>query len=307
MEIKTFKLNTEELKLALNNGSSALWTGIDAPGFYSKTFFESTAIKDFTKILDAKDKVKLAKLDADSIIQDDSDSFSATDLTLNQKQVTVAGKKVNLELPIRSLEQSFISTSLMPGSNSMATTGDFINYVVDFSAKLAAQDIEKLTWSTGSTQNGLIYQAKNDTGTTIVTSTTVTSSNVIAEMTKIYNAIPASILHKPDLVIYVSSSIYKAYRVAFSTAALSSGVYNGDLAELSFMGVKVKEAQGMGTNNAFAACLSNLYFVTDLVEDYKNLMVIDYFQTSGNPVIRVVSRFKFAVSYVIPQEVVVYG
>lgn len=304
MNITPFKLNTEELKLALNNGSSALWTGIDAPGFYSKAFFESTAVKDFTKILDAKSKVKLAKLDAASIIQDDSDSFSATDLTLNQKQVTVADKKINLELPIRSLEQSFISTSLMPGSNSMATTGDFINYTVDFAGKLAAQDIEKITWSTST---GLVYQATGDTGTTKVSATTVTSSNVIAELTKVYNAIPASILHKQDLVIYVSSSIYKAYRVAFSTAALSSGVFNGDLGELSFMGITVREAQGLGTNSMFAGCLSNLYFVTDLVEDYKNIMIIDYYQTSGNPVIRFASRFKFAVSYVIAEEVVVYN
>src|ERR1017187_7082070 len=149
--LQIFKLTQDELKLAINDTtSSTLWTGIDAPGFYSKVLFESTAIADFTKILDAKSKVKIAKIDASSIIQEDDDTFSSSTVNLSQKQITVDGKKINLELPIATLEQSFISTSLMPGSNTMATTGDFLNYVMDYSARLAAQDIEVLTWSSSN-------------------------------------------------------------------------------------------------------------------------------------------------------------
>ena len=304
--LQIFKLTQDELKLAINDTtSSTLWTGIDAPGFYSKVLFESTAIADFTKILDAKSKVKIAKIDASSIIQEDDDTFSSSTVNLSQKQITVDGKKINLELPIATLEQSFISTSLMPGSNTMATTGDFLNYVMDYSARLAAQDIEVLTWSSSNSQ-GLMYKASADSATIRVTGTTVTAGNVIAELTKVYNAILPQLLVKPDLRIYVGGSIYKAYRIAFSTAVLSSGVYNGDLSDVSFMGIKLVPSLGIGANQMFVGQLANLFYTTDLVEDYKNLNIVDLWNSIGVPSIRLVARFKFAVDYAKSEEVVYY-
>lgn len=305
--IHNFKLNKEELKLALvDSTSGTLWTGVDAPGFYSKVFFESTALADFTKWLNIKSKAKIAKLDAASVIQDDDDAFGATDLSLSQKQIEVGAKKINLEVAISTLEQNFISQSLMPGSNNVASTGDFLNYVVDFAGKLAAQDIEKLTWSSSDTE-GLVYKASADTGTTKVTATTVTSSNVLAELAKVYAAIPAAIMGKEDLRIYVASNVMKAYKQAFGTAALTNGGFANLLGEYNYLGVILVEAKGLGDNKMVAACKSNLGFSTDLEEDYKGIQIINLWETQGIPKLRFVARFKFAVDYVISSEVVLYA
>lgn len=313
MKNMNFKMSKEDLKLALVDTTS--WIGTEAPGFYEKAFFESTAIVNFTKWLNIKSKTRIAKLDATSVMQDDDDDFGATDLNLSQKEINVAAKKINFEVAISTLEQNYLSKSLMPGSNKVVAPADFMNYVLEFSAKLAGQDIEKLTWS-ASDSEGLIYKALHDTsdgttsGTTNLASkianTTVTSSNVLAEIAKVYNAIPAAVLGKEDLVIFVSSNVMKAYKIAFGTSALSNGGFAALVTETNYLGIKLIEAKGMAVNTMFAAQLSNLGFGTDLEEDYKGIQIVDLWSSLGIPKIRFVARFKFSVDYVQPSEVVLY-
>lgn len=311
--ITNFKMTKDQLKLALVD--STVWDGEFASGFYQKAFFESTAISNFTKWLNIKGKERIAKIDAASVIQDDDDTFGATDINLSQKQITVQGKKINFEVAISTLEQDFISKSLQPGANTVATPAEFMNSMLDFAGKLAAQDIEKLTWSSSDSE-GLVYKALHDTsdGTTSgttnlggkVTGTTVTSSNVFTELGKVFAAIPAQVMGKDDLVIFVSSNVMKAYKQAFGTSALSNGGFASTLGEYNYLGVKLIEAKGMSANTMFAATLSNLGFGTDLEEDYKGIMIVNLWETQGVPKIRFVARFKFSVDYVQSSEVVLY-
>lgn len=305
--ITNFKLNAQEVKMALaDSTSSTLWTGVDLDGFYSKLFFESTAIQNFKKFLNIKSKAKIAKMDAASIIQDDGDTFSSSNATVSQKQIEVAPKRINLTMPISVLEQGFISTQLQAGSQTASfSTGDFLNYVVDFAGRLGGQDIEKLTWS-ASDSEGLLYKIAADTATTRVTATTVTSSNVLAEIGKVYSAASPNVLGRPDAVIYVASNVMKAYKIAFGTSALSNGGFATLLGEYNYLGIKIVEAKGMADNRMVLSYNDNLAFSTDLEDDYKNVNVLDMTQTTGDAQLRVVARFKVAFDYIISEEVVAY-
>ena len=307
-----FKLNQNELKLALQDStSSTLWTGYDYDKWFSKTFFESVAGKNFTKLLGVKSKTKVGKMDATigTMVQDDDGTFSSSNLVISQKAIEVAPKKINIELPIQILEQGFGSNYLANGSDNVATTGDFLNYALDFVSRLASHELEILTWSSSDTE-GLVYKATNDTGTTKVTaiaSSAITSSTIIAEMTKIYNAIPNTIIGAADTRIYLSSSMYYAYRLAFAANALSSGVFNGDVSAVNFCGVMVEEAKGLASGKAVVVQDSNAVYSTDIEADSKNLQVIDLWTAQGKPSLLIATRFKFAVDYVVSSQVVLYA
>lgn len=305
--ITNFKLNQQEVKMALSDTtSSTLWTGVDLDGFYSKLFFESTAIQNFKKFLNVKSKAKIAKMDATSIIQDDGDTFSSSNATVSQKSIEVGPKRINLTLPISVLEQGFISTQLQPGSQTANfSTGDFLNYVVDFAGRLGGQDIEKLTWSSSDSE-GLFYKMNADANVVRVTGTTITTANVFTEIGKVYSGASANVLGRQDATIYLASNVMKAYKMAFGTTALSNGGFATLIGEYNYLGVKIVEAKGMADNRMVLSYNDNLAFSTDLEDDYKNVSVIDMTQTTGDAQLRVVARFKVAFDYITSEEVVAY-
>lgn len=310
--ITNFKLNQNELKLALQDStSSTLWTGFDYDKWFSKTFYANVAGENFTKLMGVKSKTKVGKMDATvgTMVQDDDGTFSSSNLVISQKSIEVAPKKINIEVPVQILEQGFGSNYLAAGSTSMATTGDFLNYTLDFVSRLAQQELANLTWSFTDTE-GLGYKISADTGTTKVTaiaSSAITSSTIITELSKIYNAIPNTIIGSEDTKIYLSSSMYYAYRLAFAANALSSGVFNGDVSNVNFCGVAVVEAKGLTSGKAIVLQDSNAIYSTDIEADEKNLSVIDLWNTQGKPSLLIATRFKIAFDYVVPSQVVLYN
>jgi len=76
---------------------------------------------------------------------------------------------------------------------------------------------------------------------------------------------------------------------------------------LSFDGVKLFVANGLGDNKAVAAEKSNLYFGTGLLADHNEVKVIDMADIDGSQNVRVVMRFTAGVQYGIVDYIVTYG
>jgi hypothetical protein len=149
-----------------------------------------------------------------------------------------------------------------------------------------------------------------------VAGTTVTAANVITELGKIVDAIPASLYGKEDLYIYVSQNIARAYVRALGGFGASGLGANGTNTQgtqwfnngsLSFDGVKIFVANGLASNVAIAAQKSNLYFGTGLLSDYNEVKVIDLAEIDGSENIRVVMRFTAGVQYSAVEDIVTYG
>jgi hypothetical protein len=118
-----------------------------------------------------------------------------------------------------------------------------------------------------------------------VAGTTVTASNVVAELGKIVDAIPAALYGNEGLYLYVSQNIARAYVRALGgfgasglgangTNALGTQWYNNG--SLSFDGVKIFVANGMAANKAIATTKDNLFFGTGLLTDHTEVKVIDF-------------------------------
>ena len=149
-----------------------------------------------------------------------------------------------------------------------------------------------------------------------VAGTTVTAANVIAELGKIVDAVPATLYGREDLYVYASQNIFKAYVRAlggFGTSGLgANGVdskgttwFNGG--DLMFDGIKVVMIPGLAANTAICTYKENLYFGTGLLADSNVVKLIDTGDTLGDQNVRIVMRMTGGVQYSIVEDIVTYG
>jgi len=266
-----------------------------------------------------KYKSVIQRLATDAIVKDATCAFDATStVTLTERVITPEEFQVNLEL----CKKDFASTwqSIEMGMSAFETLPkSFADYLIAHVAAKVAEKNETNIWrgatANAGEYNGLVTLATADSNVVDVVGTTVTASNVIAELGKVVDAIPAALYGKEDLHIYVSQNVARAYVRALGGFAASGLGANGTNAmgtqwfnngSLSFDGVKIFVANGLAANYMMAAQKSNLYFGTGLLSDQNEVKLIDMADIDGSQNVRVVMRFTAAVQYGIGSEIVLY-
>jgi hypothetical protein len=309
-------MKNNKLMFDLTNNSTS--EPLLAEGVFGAALLQAKSVETFSKILNAKDTVKLGLHDFGNVLQ--SASCSPADQgagTLDEKEVSVCALDVYFTVCQRTLEQSFISAKLAAGSNNVDfLPSDFQAYLSTKLAEKIASDIEVVafqgnTYMTGSTYpntlcNGLQVKLSGDSTVVDVTATATTSSNVIANLTAVYNAISDEVMSKPDLAIYVSSNIARAYRQALANAS-AEAFYNQKDLKMSFLDIEIIEAPGMSANKMIAAQKSNLFLMSDLVSDFTDIMLIPQLDKTGKHQIVVSGSFKFAVDYAVGADIVYWS
>jgi hypothetical protein len=270
-----------------------------------------------------KYKEVIKRLSTDDILKDATCDFDATStVTLTERILQPEEFQVNLQLCKKdfhsdwlSAQQGFSSFDVLPKSFA-----DFL--VAHVAAKVAAK-IETNIWSGVNANAGefagftaLLAADAALPAAQEVAGTTVTAANVVAEMGKIVDAIPATLYTNENLYIYVSQNIARAYVRALGGFGASGLGANGTNAQgtqwynngsLSFDGVKIFVANGLAANRAIATTKDNLYFGTSLLSDMTEVKVIDLADIDGSQNVRVVMRMSAGVQYGIVQEIVTYG
>jgi hypothetical protein len=270
-----------------------------------------------------KYKSVIQKIATDGIVKDATCDFTATStVTLSERILVVDDFQVNLQLCKKDFHQTWLG--IQQGYSSFDTLPpSFADFLIGHVAAKVAEKTEKNIW-VGATANsgefdGLMTKLAADAALPTaneVAGTTVTASNVVAELGKIVDAIPAALYGKEDLYLYVSQNIARAYVRALGGFGASGLGANGTNAQgtqwfnngsLSFDGVKIFVASGLASNTAIAAEKSNLFFGTSLLSDQNEVRVIDMSETDGSMNVRVVMRFAAGVQYGIVEDIVVYG
>lgn len=270
-----------------------------------------------------KYKEVIKKMSSNDILKNATCDFDATStITLTERILAPEEFQVNLQLCKKdfhsdwlSAQQGYSAFDVLPSSFQ-----DFL--VAHVAAKVAAKN-ETNIWS-GVNANagefdGFTTLLTTDAGLPAaqeVAGTTVTSSNVVAELGKIVDAIPAALYGNDGLYLYVSQNIARAYVRALGgfgasglgangTNALGTQWYNNG--SLSFDGVKIFVANGMPSNKAIATTKDNLFFGTGLLTDHTEVKVIDLADIDGSQNVRVVMRLTAGVQYGIVEDIVTYG
>lgn len=266
-----------------------------------------------------KYKSVIQRLATDAIVKNATCAFDPTStVTLTERVITPEEFQVNLEL----CKKDFASTwqSIEMGMSAFETLPkSFADYLIGHVASKVAEAMEVSIWrganATAGQFDGLVTLATADAAVIDVVGTTVTAANVITELGKVVDAIPASLYGKEDLYIYVSQNVARAYVRALGGFGASGLGANGTNAQgtqwfnngsLSFDGVKIFVANGLASNFIMAAQKSNLYFGTGLLSDHNDVRLIDQSEVSGAQTVNVIMRFTAGVQYGVGSEIVLY-
>ena len=266
-----------------------------------------------------KYKEVIQKLATDAIVKDATCDFSATStVTLTERILQPEEFQVNLQLCKKDWHSTWQSIEMgMSAFDSLPKS--FADYLIGHVSAKVAEKIENNIWK-GATANagefnGLVTLATADSDVIDVVGTTVTASNVIDELGKVVDAIPAALYNKEDMYIYVSQNVARAYVRALGGFGASGLGANGTNAQgtqwynngaLTFDGVKIFVANGLADNYMMAAQQSNLFFGTGLLNDINQVSLIDTSETLGDQNVRVIMRFTAGVQYGLGSEIVLY-
>jgi len=238
----------------------------------------------------------------------DCDFDSTTSgLTLTEKVLTPTELQVNLQICKKELHADW-EAAQMGFSAFDELPPLFSDYVIARVAAEVANATETSIWSGSAGEgsfDGLEALATADGDVVDVTGTTVTASNVVAELSKIVDAIPSGVYGKEDLTIYISQHIAKQY-IAAQAALGYRELYNVGQTEMNFQGIKLFATGGLATNSAIAAQASNLFFGTGLLDDRNEVKVIDMSDIDGSQNVRVVMRYTAGVQIGVGSDVVLY-
>jgi len=144
----------------------------------------------------------------------------------------------------------------------------------------------------------------------------LSAANIIAELSKVVDAVPPALYGKEDLFLYIGSAAAKFYVQAlggFAAAGLgANGVQNmgtqwWNNGSLTVNGVKIFVCPGMSPNKMYAAQRSNLYFGTGLLNDTNVVKVLDMQDLDASNNVRMVMRFTSSVQFGIASDLVEYA
>ena len=190
---------------------------------------------------------------------------------------------------------------------------DFQSFLLAHIVKQVAAENEVSIWrgtAAAGSFDGFVTQIALDADLPAaqeIAGTTVTATNVIAELQSIHSAIPDTLFGNPDLRIYVSQNIYRAYVQALGNLGYVDRFNNQSLGEVVIDGFTVVMVNGLAANTAVAALKSNLWFGTGLLNDTNMVKVIDTSDTLGDENVRIVMRMTAGTQYGQISEIVTYG
>ena len=261
------------------------------------------------------------RFETDGLIRGGSCDFTDTStIDYTERILTPKELQVNVEICKKDWVNDWVGVEMgfSAFKNAPSSISDYI--IQYFAAKVAAAT-ETSIWQGTDGANDydgfttLLAADANLPAANEVTGTTVTAANVIAEIEKVYQAIPASLYGSPDLRIYVSQDVYKHYAVAlggFASGGLGANGIGGQglnqgFAGLQFAGVPIFMANGLPADTMIAAERGNLWFGTSVMSDWNEVKLLDMADLDGSQNIRVIMRFLAGVQYGVVEDIVTYG
>ena len=282
------------------------------------------------KLVTIKPNVKfksvIQKLDVSGIVQDASCDFvTSGSVALSERILEPKELQVNLQL----CKQEFVDSweSLQLGFSAFDTIpASFNDYLISYVAGNVAQATEQAIWQ-GTATNGsfvgfqTLFSASIAAGGagavlpaltgSAIDSGSITSANVLNKLNNVVSTIPSAVYGKEDLLLYVGTSVAKAYQQALAGGAIGANGFNNQMnvgeKPFNFNGIEIVLCPGMSDSKIVAAQKSNLFFGTGLLSDHNEVRVLDMANLDGSQNYRIIMRYTAGVQFGIGQDIVYYG
>ena len=310
-------MNNRKIELATATNITTTYAGEFAGEYIAAALLSASTIDDggLTVKPNIAYKEVIKRLDTGAVVSDASCDFNPnSSVTLTERIIQPTELQVNLQLCKKDFINDWEAQSMGYGMGQTLPP-KFSDFMIAHVANQVAQKTEQTIFS-GVAANAGEY----DGFQTLMTADGnipagqdiaavgggVNAGNVIAELSKVVDAIPSALYGKEDLFIYIPSSIAKHYVQALGGFAANGLGANGVNAQgtqwwnngsLTVNGVKIFVCPGMSDDHMFAAQRSNLYFGTGLLNNMQEVKVIDMQDIDGSQNVRFVMRFTAGVQY----------
>ena len=272
-----------------------------------------------TVVPNVKYKEVIQKLDVSGIVHDASCDFTTSgSVALSERVLTPKELQVNLEL----CKQNFLDSweALQLGYSAFdEIPANFNDYLISYVGGKVAEATETSIWQGSAAVNGEFRgflpalsgsAAAGGAGAVVqsAVSGAIDSTNVIAALNGIYEAIPDTVFGKEDVLIYVPTNVAKAYQKVLGTDFANG--YNNQVTvgekPMNFNGIDLAMCPGMTASYMVAAEKSNLFFGTGLMSDYNEVKVLDMADLDGSQNYRVIMRYTGDTEFGIGQDIAIH-
>tara|TARA_R100000951_G_scaffold105962_3_gene100100 strand:+ start:543 stop:1541 length:999 start_codon:yes stop_codon:yes gene_type:complete len=313
-------LSKRNVNLATTTNVTSSYSGQFAGEYIAAALLSSSTIDDGGLTIKANISYKevIKKLATDDLVKTATCDFDPTStITLTERVLEPLPLQINLSLCRADFVQDWESEQMGYGLGQQLPP-KFSDFLIAHVSAEVAQNNELCIWrgdvaaGTNNSFDGFekLIAAAATAGdipaAQVVTGVTLTSANIIDEMTKVTNAIPNTLFGKEDLFVYVSSKAAKLYVAALggflAQGQGAAGVNNlgptwYNNGSLMVNGVKVFVCPGMSDDKMYAAQRSNLYYGTGLMNNAQEVKVLDMTNLDGSDTIRMVMRFTSGVQF----------
>tara|TARA_R110000787_G_scaffold232554_3_gene339683 strand:- start:1092 stop:2048 length:957 start_codon:yes stop_codon:yes gene_type:complete len=318
-------MNNRKIELATTTNITTTYAGEFAGEYIAAALLSASTIDDggLTVKPNIAYKEVIKRLDTGAVVSDATCDFNPNStITLTERIIQPEEFQVNLQLCKKDFVNDWEAQSMGYGMGQTLPP-KFSDFMIAHVANQVAQKTEQ-TIFTGATANAGEYDGFETLMTADASipvaqdlaSVAITAANVIAQLSRVVNAIPVALYGKEDLFIYIPSATAKFYVEALGGFAANGLGANGvnnqgtqwwNNGSLSVNGVKIFVCPGMSTDTMFAAQRSNLYFGTGLLNNLNEVKILDMQDIDGSQNVRFVMRFTAAVQYGISEDLVYYS
>jgi len=278
-----------------------------AAGFYISAALKASNSLDYLTMIENikyKSNIQAMNNTVSAVADATCDFTSAGTLALTEKVLEPKNLQINLDLCKSTLLDSWEALQMRAGAGA-PPPASFDDYVISYMGDIIAEATEDSIWDGTAVAGkfngfngavtGLLLPGVDGTVVQDAATGAYVPGNIIANLQGAVQAIPAAVLGKDDLHIYMNQTTYQAYISAVSTLGYVNAYnMNGDYVPM-FEGYKIAPCNGMTTNEIVIAQKSNMFFGTDLLSDATRITLMDMAALDGSDNMRLVARYSAGV------------
>ena len=296
--------------MATTTSLTTTYAGREAAGYIRAAFLsnESLAAVTFKENIEYKQVVRRL-VDNVTFANATCDFTPTGTVTLTERILTLEKFQVQRQLCKNTFLSDWESRSEQNNELHASLTDALIANVM---AGIAANN-ERLIWQGVNATAGeyagfeTLFLA-DATVLDVATPVAIDSTNVIDEMNRLVLTLPVRVRRATEKpVIAVSSNVAEAFRTAILGLGGGSYLYQGETVKMTWQGqYDIIECPGMSDDTMAFYQKSNLWFGTNLLDQWNNVAVLDMYQYDLSDNVRFAASFFAGVQYGFGNEIAFY-
>jgi len=286
------------------------YAGNEAAGYIRAAFLSNESLAAVTFKVNIEYKQVVRKLVDNVTFANATCDFTPTGtVTLTERILTLEKFQIHRQLCKKDFLADWEAKAEQDGFLHASLTDALIANVL---AGMAANN-ERLIWQGVNATAGeyagfeTLFLADGDV-IDVSTPVAIDDTNVIDEMKRLVAACPIKVRRATEKpVIAVSSNVAEAYRNAVLGLGSGSYLYQGEEVKMTWNGqYEIIECPGMSDDTMAMYQKSNLWFGTNLKDQWNNVAVLDMYQYDLSDNVRFAASFFAGVQYGFGNEIAFY-